>query len=104
MHCRSVRLAAKVAQGAILRSVPMSWGEYVKEHGKEKQKEQCMKVIVVSLELIEEDGRLLFPMSEPIPWNIDINDTAAKVLATCPSVLESMLAGIRTVVELHSEA
>jgi len=61
-----------------------------------------MKVVVISLELVEDDGRLLFPLSE-IPWDIEINETAAKVLATCPNVLESMIAGIRTVVAMHSE-
>jgi hypothetical protein len=101
MHCRSVRLAAEVGQGLLPRS-PMTWDQYAKEHGKKKQKEQCMKVIVVSLELVEDEGRFLFPLSE-IPWNIDINDKAVKVLATCPSVLESMIAGIRTVVAMHSE-
>jgi len=62
-----------------------------------------MKVIVVSLDLIEDDGRLLFPLSEPIPWDIAIDDTAAKVLAKCPSVLDSMIDGIRSIVALHSE-
>jgi transcriptional regulator with XRE-family HTH domain len=101
MHRRSFSLAAKVAQGLSVRS-PMTWDQYAKEHGKKKQKEQCMKVIVISLELVEDEGRFLFPLSE-IPWNIDINDKAVKVLATCPSVLESMIAGIRTVVAMHSE-
>jgi predicted transcriptional regulator len=45
MHCRSVRLAAKLAQGTPVRSVPMTWDEYVREHGEVKQKEQQMKVM-----------------------------------------------------------
>lgn len=65
--------------------------------------ERPMKVIVISLDLVEDDGRLLFPLSEPIPWNVAIDDTAAKVLAKCPSVLESMIDGIRSVVALHDK-
>jgi len=103
MHCRSVRLAAKLAQGsALVRSVPMTWDEHLKAHRKEKQMARQMKVIVVSLDLVEESGRMLFPLSEPIPWEIAIDDTAAKVLATCPAVLESMITAIRSVVALHS--
>src|SRR5258708_6416195 len=91
MHCRTVRLASKLAQGSLVRSSPMTWEEYLKEHGREKQMAHSMKVVVVNLDLVENGGRLLFPMSEPIAWNIDIDDTAAKVLAKCPSVLESMI-------------
>jgi hypothetical protein len=105
MHCRAVRMAAKLAQGPLVRSEPMTWDEYVKEHRPPgTRKEQNMKVIVVSLDLVEDKGKLLFPLSEPIPWNIELDDKAAEILATCPTVLESMIDGIRSVVALHAQA
>lgn len=35
MHCRSVRLALKVAQGPLVRPTPMTWDEYLKDHRRE---------------------------------------------------------------------
>jgi len=60
-----------------------------------------MTVMTISVDIVEADGRSLFPLEDPIPWEILINDKAAEVLTTWPSVLESMIDGIRAVVSLH---
>jgi hypothetical protein len=97
LHCRSMKLLRKVGQGQFDNSEPMTWDEYKrKNHEKGMPKE--MAVISVAIGLIESEGQLLLPLSEPIPWRVELNTEAAKALASFPEVLESMLSAIRSAV------
>ena len=54
-----------------------------------------MKVVEVSIELLEQDGHSYFPIGEPIPWDIVVNTTAANIMMDNPALLVSLTKAIR---------
>ena len=101
MHCRTAKLLGKVGQGQFDNTVPMTWHEYQKE--KSSRMPKTTELMRIAVELQEIDGKLYFPLSPPIPWQIDITDIGGKVLASQPEVLSWMIEAIRAVVTSHHE-
>lgn len=97
LHRRQAKLLRNVGQGHFDNTQPVAWDEYKRLHQEPRMPKE-MRVMTIAIELTESDGQLMFPLSEPLPWNIELNTEAAKVLASFPEVLESMLNAIRTVV------
>lgn len=64
---------------------------------------QTMKVMTIAVELKNIDGQLCFPLSDPIPWNIAINEVAEQILVSQPEVLNSLIFAIRGVVGYQGE-
>jgi hypothetical protein len=62
-----------------------------------------MKVLSVSIDLVELEGGSYFPLDEPIPWDISIHRTASEILESFPDVLESLLSAIRVAVKPHTQ-
>lgn len=97
IHCRKTKLLVRLGQGQFDTAAPMTWDECQKKHQSSTMPRE-MKVMTIAVKLQEIDGQVYFPLSEPIPWQIDLTDAGAKVLASQPDVLSSMIEGIKTTV------